>query len=133
MADIVVLGHEVDALKNDTHNVNVRIDKLDDACTLHAKRLYALEIWKNGNGARGAEARLQGVEHDVSVLKECLGATQTDETIERIAAVAARSVIKNARERDRTTVEKLKAAAALISPILAAAAVVIAAIIAATN
>ena len=131
MADIAILEHEVGALKNDVRDMKESLEDLDEACTSHSDRLLHVEVWQNGNGAKGAEVRLQGVEHDVLTLKECLGASQTDEAIERIASAAARSIVKGARDRDKTAVEKMKAVGALLGPILSATALVAAAIIAA--
>lgn len=129
MADIIVLDNKVVALENDVRDIRHELEDLDDSCVSHSDRLLHFELWKNGNGARGAEARLQGAEHDVLALKECLGASKTDEAIERIASAAARSIVKGARERDKTTVEKVKAVAAVLSPVCAAAAVILAAIL----
>ena len=131
MADIIVLEHQVSALESDVKDVRDKLEDLDDASTSHSDRLLNVELWKNGNGARGAEVRLQGVEHDVLTLKECLGASQTDEAIERIASAAARSIVKGARDRDKTVVEKVKAVSSILSPILAALAVVLAAVLSA--
>lgn len=131
MADIIVLDSKVVALESDVKEIQHDLISLDEECTSHSDRLLHVELWKNGNGARGAEARLQGVEHDVLTLKECLGESKTDEAIERIASAAARSIVKGARDRDKTVVEKVKAFAAILSPILSAGALIAAAIIAA--
>ena len=131
MADIIVLEHQVNALESDVKDIQKDIERLDGESGEQSDRILRFESWKTGNGARGAEARLQEVEHGVAVLKECLGETKTDEAIERIAAAAARSIVKGARERDKTMVEKMKAVGALLGPILSATALVAAAIIAA--
>ena len=131
MADIIVLEHQVSALESDVKDIQKDIKRLDCESGEQSDRILVAEQWRNGNGARGAEARLQGVEHDMLALKECLGASKTDEAIERIASAAARSIVKGARDRDKTVVEKMKAVGALLGPILSATALVAAAIIAA--
>lgn len=131
MADIVI-DNRLTAVEADVKEVSGRVDDVEELSTAHSDRIYALEYWRNGNGAKGAEARLQEVEKGYVVLKECLGADKSDEAIERIAAATARSIVKGARERDRTVVEKVKAVSALLSPILAALAVVLAAVLSAT-
>ena len=118
MADIV-LDNRLGSLESDVKEVRDQVDDLEDACTSHSDRLLNIEIWKRGNGARGAEARLQEVEDDVVKLKECFGASSTDAAIERIASAAARSIIKGAREKDMTAVAKLRAMGPLLTGIAA--------------
>jgi hypothetical protein len=118
MADIVI-DNRLGSLESDVKEVRDQVDDLEDACTSHSDRLLNIEIWKRGNGARGAEARLQEVENDVVKLKECFGASSSDDAIERIASAAARSIIKGAREKDMTTVAKLRAMGPLLTGIAA--------------
>ena len=133
MANSIVLENKVETIAIEVKDLGDRVDELEDAGSSRSDRLLNLEIWHKGNGARGAEIRLQGVEKDVMMLRECLGASKSEEAIERIVAATARSIVKGARERDRTLVEKIKAVAAILSPICAAAAIVIAALIAVMN
>jgi hypothetical protein len=118
MADIVI-DNRLGSLESDVKEVRDQVDDLEDACTSHSDRLLNIEIWKRGNGARGAEARLQEVENDVVKLKECFGASSSDDAIERIASAAARSIIKGAREKDMTTVAKLRAMGPLLTGVAA--------------
>ena len=118
MADIVI-DNRLGSLESDVKEVRDQVDDLEDACTSHSDRLLNIEIWKRGNGARGAEARLQEVENDVVKLKECFGASSSDDAIERIASAAARSIIKGAREKDMTAVAKLRAMGPLLTGIAA--------------
>ena len=131
MADIVI-DNRLLSLEGDVKDVEDRIETMDDRCVRHSDRLYAVEIWKNGNGAKGAEARLQEVEGEVVKLKECFGASSTDAAIERIASAAARSIVKGAREKDMTVVAKLRAMGPLLTGIaaLVAAAVTLVAVFA---
>jgi len=108
MADIVI-ETRLAAAEADLKDHEKRLDELDGRDDAHSDRILSLEHWRNGNGARGAEARLQYVEGEMEELRGCLGASKTDEAIERIAAAAARSIVKGARERDRTAVEQVKA------------------------
>ena len=140
MPELIILESRVGAVEEDIRDIRVcqkeyagRLDELEDDGISRSDRLLNLEIWHKGNGARGAEARLQGVENDIMTLRECLGASKSEEAIERIVAATARSIVKGARDRDRTAVEKIKAVAAILGPICAAVAVIIAAIVAATT
>jgi hypothetical protein len=119
MADIVILESKVDVLTKDVHEVRDRVDELEDDGASRSDRLLNLEIWKRGNGAKGAEVRLQEAESAMVLMKECLQRAQSDEAIERIAAAAANGVISNARNRDKTTVAKLKAMGPLFTGIAA--------------
>ena len=129
MSDILTIEHRVGTVESDVRDLKERVGVVEEDCDGYSNRLLKAETWRDGNGARGAEARLQEVEKGVTLLKECLGATQTDAAIERIASAAARSIVKGARERDKTMVEKVKAVAAILSPVCAAAAVILAAIL----
>ena len=131
MSDILTIEHRVGTVESDVRDLRERVGVVEDDSDGHETALVKISTWRDGNGARGAEARLQEVEKGVILLKECLGASQTDEAIERIASAAARSIVKGARDRDKTAVEKMKAVGALLGPILSATALVAAAIIAA--
>ena len=131
MSDILTIEHRVGTVESDVRDLRERVGVVEDDSDGHETALVKISTWRDGNGARGAEARLQEVEKGVTLLKECLGASQTDEAIERIASAAARSIVKGARDRDKTTVERVKAVAAILSPILSAGALIAAAVIAA--
>jgi len=140
MAELIILETRVGAVEDNVRDIRAlqkeyagRMEELEDDGASRSDRILNLEIWHKGNGARGAEVRLQGVENDIMTMRECLGASKSEEAIERIVAATARSIVKGARERDRTVVEKIKAVAAILSPICAAAAIVIAALIAVMN
>jgi hypothetical protein len=126
MADIILLESKVDAIASDVKDVKDRVDDLEDGGASRSDRLLNLEIWKRGNGAKGAEDRLQlqeaksmDTERAITAMKECLQRAQSDETIERIATAAANGVISNARSRDKTTVAKLRAMGPLFTGIAA--------------
>jgi len=125
MADIVVLEGKVDVLEKDVREVKDRVDELEDEGSSRSDRLLNLEIWKRGNGAKGAELRLQEAEASMVALKECVQRAQSDEAIERIAKAAARGVIENARGKDKTTVAKLRAMGPLFTGIAALVAAIV--------
>ena len=131
MSDILTIEHRVGTVESGVRELKERVGVVEDDCDGYSTGLLKMATWRDGNGAKGAEARLQEVEKGVTLLKECLGASQTDEAIERIASAAARSIVKGARDRDKTAVEKMKAVGALLGPILSAGALIAAAIIAA--
>jgi hypothetical protein len=125
MADVIVLDNRIGAVEGAVKELKDGVSALDDACDSHSDRLLNLEIWKRGNGAKGAEDRLQATETTMASLKECLRSAQSDEAIERIATAAANGVIASARTRDKTTVAKLRA----LGPLLTGAAALLAAIV----
>ena len=109
MADIAVIGIEVANLKDKCEETYRTVGGLEDECSILSDRAHALEQWRNGNGAKGAEARLQTVETDMSSMKVCIDKVASDESIARIAREAAKAVVSNARDKDRTLVSKVKA------------------------
>ena len=58
----------------------------------HEKRLSRIEVWKNGNGAIGAEKRLQLVEESIKI-ENCFGLQAIKEYIQQQ---------ETAREKRRT-------------------------------
>lgn len=124
MADIV-FDNRLKVVEGDVKDIKDRMEDLEDVGISRSDRLLNLEIWKRGNGAKGAEARLQEAEVEIVKLKECFGASSADDAIERIASAAARSIVKGAREKDMTTVAKMRAA----GPLLTGAAALVAAIV----
>jgi hypothetical protein len=73
------------------------------------KRVLKIESWKNGNGARGAEVRLQDVENDVLELKGKCVTYMTDEATEKMVQAAFRGFVAAAQNKDKTAVAKIKA------------------------
>jgi hypothetical protein len=124
MADIV-LDNRLATLEGCARDLKERVSVLDDDNDGYSTRLLKVETWKDGNGAKGAEKRLQEVEDDVVKLKECFGASSADDAIERIASAAARSIVKGAREKDMTTVAKMRAAGPLLTGLAAVVASVV--------
>lgn len=104
-------------------------DDLDERVTEHGERISKLEQWRNGNGARGAEARLQEVEECGRSLKEQLSGLKAGDVIKAIATETAQAVIANARGRDKTAVARLKAAGPILAGLAALVAAVLSAVI----
>ena len=59
------LKTKVEHLKEETAEQKIRIGTCEELCGEQSDRIYKLELWRGGNGARGAEDRLQGVEEKV--------------------------------------------------------------------
>ena len=118
MADIV-FDNRIATVEGHIKDLREQVSVLDDDNDGYSNRILKIETWRDGNGAKGAEKRLQEVEDDVVKLKECFGASSTDEAIERIASAAARSIVKGAREKDMTTVAKMRAMGPLLTGIAA--------------
>lgn len=108
MAD-AILDIKIDNLEKDCAETNGIVRGLENECSDLSDRTHRLEFWRDGNGAKGAEARLQGVEVNIVKLSACVEKVSSDETIARIAQVAVKEVIGGARNRDRTTISKVKA------------------------
>lgn len=130
MPELEILKNRVNGLEKTVDEVKGTVSEVEDKVISTSDRLSHVEIWKDGNGARGAEARLQGLEGDIEDVKECLGMSHTEEAIERIASLTARAVVKNARERDRTAVERMRAWGPIIAALCAAVSAIVVAIIA---
>jgi hypothetical protein len=90
-------------------------------------RVINLEHWRNGNGAKGAEERLQGVEQGLRQIElrhhhEEIGAKQL--VNEQLSGMRA-DIMAVVQRRDKALVERLKAfapyvamAVGLVSPLL---------------
>lgn len=129
MADSVLIDIKIASLEKSLEETAADVSTHDDLLDSHSDRILSIEHWRNGNGAKGAEARLQAVECETTELRECLGASKTEEAIERIASVAALSIVKNARGRDRTAVEKVKAFAPYFAAALLAVTTILQAVL----
>ena len=129
MADPVVNSLRIDNLEGDCKEIVRRVDGLDDECAEMSDRIHAGEMWRNGNGARGAEVRLQLVEAEIDKVTKCIDKVASDESIAKIASVAVKGVIDNAKNRDRTVISKAKAFAPYFAGICGVATAVIVAVL----
>ncbi len=105
--DHVLIDLRLTRAENDIQDVVKDIARLDGESSNQSDRILTVEHWKDGVGCRGAEARLQCVE---AKLDEGVGDVSED-LINKIAGAAAIAIVGNARKRDKTTVEKVKAVA----------------------
>jgi hypothetical protein len=104
---------ECEELKRNVEAVNDRSDSISD-------RVLGLEYWRNGNGSRGAEARLQTVEGIVADIP----AMRADiEVVKIVADAKIERAIKGVMDkRDKTVIAYVKA----FGPYVAALAAVVA-------
>ncbi len=107
--DLALLSHKIDEARLDIVDLVKDVESVDDRITGFSDRLNDVEYWKNGNGGRGAEVRLQEVEDTVQTLLRISSASRPDDEIQRIAKVTATTIVENAREKDRTAVARVRA------------------------
>jgi len=124
MADVAL---RVEHLEEQHGENREKLDEIEDRLDTHSTALQRLSIWRDGNGSKGAEVRLQDVEVILMEMKTCVDRVTSEDGIARIAQVAVKGVINNARDRDRTTISKVKAWA----PWFAAGCALVASIVAA--
>jgi len=98
----------VENLEEKTVEQKSRIDEHEGLLDIHSKEIDGLKIWRNGNGAKGAEERLQCVEENQ---RAAGSAIITDDVVDRIGKAAASHIIKSARDKDRTFAMKARALA----------------------
>jgi hypothetical protein len=119
MTDIAMLDIKVANLEEKCEETRGTVRGLEDECSQLSDRTHALELWRNGNGARGAETRLQSVEADMTDVRKCIENGASDDTISKIASAAAMAIVNKARDKDRTTVAKIRAAGPIIAGVAA--------------
>ena len=151
MSDIRVLEDKIDGvmvevqkvegkLETELKQVSFRFDEVDDRLDAHSDTINRLKQWGLGNGGPGAEDRLRvvekcSVELDKANLPNRVAFVEADVVaLQKIADGRMLDGIGNAvnatlDERSKTTVERMKAWGALLTPILAATAVVLAAVL----
>ncbi len=122
MADIAMERMESDILEN-----KARLDEHENILDTHSSEIQRVRIWALDGNGDSAETRLKLVEKASADLRACVEHAASDEAIERIAQAAVKSVIDNAKHRDRTAVSKVKA----FAPYFAAACALVAAVVAA--
>jgi hypothetical protein len=117
MADVVL---RIDHLEETVKEHKSRLDELDCRSDTHSDAIQSIDQWRKGNGAKGAEDRLQCVEskvYDFAVerLPERVSLAEADIlALQKIAdgkiedAVSS-SVKKTMDARDRTAIAYIKA------------------------
>lgn len=120
MSDEAIINIKLDNIESDCIEIKTKIDNLDEEISTLSDRAYALEMWRNGNGAKGAEARLQHLESCQAELAENrvgprLNMLEADMVaVQRIADNAIQTGVQGAvndtlDKRDKTTIAKVKA------------------------
>jgi hypothetical protein len=122
MADLVI---RVGNLEETAIDHRGRLDELEGLSDIHSKVIDGIEQWRKGNGARGAEARLQHTEnavHELQVqrLPERVGVVECDITAlqkiadGRITAAVSETVKTTLDARDKTAIAYIKAIGSLL-------------------
>jgi hypothetical protein len=119
---------KVDSLDGKVDEQKGRVDEHEGLLDIHSSKIRGLEQWKDGNGAKGAEARLQCVEEVVVENRSAAGAIINDDIVKRIGMAAAEHIKLSARDRDKSFSMKARAIApyfiALLNFIAAIAAII---------
>lgn len=109
MSDIVVLQSQITILEKNHESLKDDVRELSDTTARIEDRVRDVEHWQDGNGAKGAEARLQAVEDYMTEVKACVTKAMAPDAIMAIAREAAKAVVTNARDKDRTAISKVRA------------------------
>ena len=124
MADV---ANRVDRLEEDVKEQKGSLEELHGRLDEHSGNIDRILKWGLEGNGDSAETRLHSVETNMGAISALVEKVASDETIARIAQVAVKEVIGNARGRDRTTISKVKA----FAPYFAAACALVAAFVAA--
>ena len=110
-------------MERDIGDLKGRTEEADDLLSNHSGRIRDLEHWKDGDGAKGSEERLQCLEEytrgiekanlrvRVNNLEGGLDAVQriADAKLDNIQTSVSGAVLSTLNARDRTTIAKVKA------------------------
>jgi hypothetical protein len=123
MADLAI---RVDHCEEDIKEDRGRLDEAEGRLDTHSDAINGIEQWRTGNGAQGAEARLQTVEGKI----EDLPVIRADVAAAKLVADAKLEVIEGSitsvlDKRDAKAIAKVKA----WGPIVAAGSIVLVEII----
>ncbi|MFA5376856.1 MAG: hypothetical protein WC455_13990 [Dehalococcoidia bacterium] len=121
MSDIAI---RVEHLEESDSERKSKLEEVENRLDAHSSEIQRLAIWRDGNGAKGAEARLQCVEEKL----EDLPAIKSDLAVVKLVADAKLSSIEDAvgralDRRDKTVLAyltKLGPFAAAIAAIIVA-------------
>lgn len=117
MADLAI---RVDRIEEDIKDHQVQLDETHDRLDVQSDTIQSIEQWRKGNGAQGAEARLQCVEEAaVKLAEERIGprlniAEADIQALQKIAdgkltAVVGETVKSALDARDKTAIAYVKA------------------------
>lgn len=120
MADEAIINIKFDTLEKDCEETKGRMTEAEDAIEGLSERTRSLEYWRNGNGATGAEERLQAVEDGLLYysrerIPQRLNCVESDmAAVQRIADHAIQNGVQGAvnetlDKRDKTAIAKIKA------------------------
>lgn len=120
MADEAIINIRFDTLAKDCEETKCRVSEAEDAIAGLSDRTRSLEYWRNGNGASGAEERLQAVEDGLLYysrerIPQRLNCVEADmAAVQRIADHAIEHGVRGAvndtlDKRDKTAIAKIKA------------------------
>lgn len=139
MADEAIIDIRLGNIERDCSEIKADVGKIDERLDRHAEWINTLDHWYRGNEAKGAEARLQCVEEYAAELAKAnlrMRMNVAEANIEVLRGIADAKLVtirdmlnETLNARSKTTVERMKAWGALLTPILAAAAVVLAAVL----
>jgi len=115
MAD--ALTERINNCRDDCEELTKRVDAVEELHAETSDRVAALEYWRNGNGARGAEVRIQDLEKNMSTVLTTVPGLITSEEADKIAKSAVHHIVEQARSKDRTWVSKTRAVALVMIPI----------------
>ena len=137
MADLAI---RIDRIDEDIKEHRTDLDEAHNRLDIQSDAIRGLEYWRNGNGAQGAEARLQCVEEMALALARerivpRLAVVEADiRAVQAIADNAIRAGVQEAihttlNAREKTMLARIKTWTPIVSAALAAAAVVLVAIL----
>lgn len=120
MADEAIINIKFDTLEKDCEETKGRMTEAEDAIEGLSERTRSLEYWRNGNGAAGAEERLQAVEDGLLYysrerIPQRLNCVEADmAAVQRIADHAIQNGVQGAvnetlDKRDKTAIAKIRA------------------------
>jgi uncharacterized protein (DUF305 family) len=115
------MDQEIEKLEARDKELEGLISECDGRLDEQSAEIQSLNQWRKGNGAKGAEDRLQSVEEGMKEIRVGI----TDGDISKIALAASSLIVGTARDRDRTFVMKLKAVGPIVAAICALVVVII--------
>jgi hypothetical protein len=130
------LEPRVEHLEERTNEDRGRLDEAEGRLDIHSEAIQSLDQWRKGNGAHGAETRLQNVEEmSFALARERivprLAVVEADmRAVQAVADNAIRAGVQEAihdtlNAREKTTLARLRAWGPVIAAGIAALAVIV--------
>jgi predicted nucleic acid-binding Zn-ribbon protein len=120
---------EIEHLRSDIADHKGRLDEHEGLLDTHSSELQRVTRWALDGNGECAQTRIKNVEGDMVEIRKCVEKVASDESIAKIAAVAVKEVIGNARTRDKTMIAKLRAFAPYFAAFCALVAGIIAVVV----